>query len=480
MHSNEGAQRTGRAARRSERIMEIKRFFDEHGNLPTLLSDKRLSKFCSNLRHEYKHKKDRLSPQDLDILDEIGFWVNKKTTSATSYELKLYFEEHGHFDVAKSENARLAAFVRRVRYAYHNRDAGGNGTAWKFSGETVSELESIGFTWAFTHRAAPQAARQSFESRIEDLKKYKQKHGHLDILRGEDQSLFDFCNNVRYGRKCPSKGMKITDDRAKALDEIGFPWKASRNESNTTVNKNSGRTMKSFESRLKDLRQYKQQYGHLNVTREEDQSLFFYCSNVRYGRNHPDKGMKITDERVKALDEIGFPWEVSRKVARKFPTRRRQMKSSEATEARFEDRLEDLRQYKQQHGHLNVKIDENKSLYYFCRNVRSGRSHFDRGINGRGIKITDERVKALDEIGFPWKGICVIGAEVTSFEERLDELRKYKHRHGHTNVRWADDISLAAFCSKLRFARKTKKFQFDPTDAKIAALDSIGFDWFGA
>ena len=479
MHSNEGAQRTGRAARRSERIMEIKRFFDEHGNLPTLLSDKRLSKFCSNLRHEYKHKKDRLSPQDLDILDEIGFWVNKKTTSATSYELKLYFEEHGHFDVAKSENARLAAFVRRVRYAYHN-DAGGNGTAWKFSGETVSELESIGFTWAFTHRAAPQAARQSFESRIEDLKKYKQKHGHLDILRGEDQSLFDFCNNVRYGRKCPSKGMKITDDRAKALDEIGFPWKASRNESNTTVNKNSGRTMKSFESRLKDLRQYKQQYGHLNVTREEDQSLFFYCSNVRYGRNHPDKGMKITDERVKALDEIGFPWEVSRKVARKFPTRRRQMKSSEATEARFEDRLEDLRQYKQQHGHLNVKIDENKSLYYFCRNVRSGRSHFDRGINGRGIKITDERVKALDEIGFPWKGICVIGAEVTSFEERLDELRKYKHRHGHTNVRWADDISLAAFCSKLRFARKTKKFQFDPTDAKIAALDSIGFDWFGA
>ncbi|EJK48897.1 hypothetical protein THAOC_32270 [Thalassiosira oceanica] len=55
----------------------------------------------------------------------------------------------------------------------------------------------------------------------------------------------------------------------------------------------------------------------------------------------------------------------------------------------------------------------------------------------------------------------------------------YKHRHGHANVRWADDISLAAFCSQVRFARKTKRInRLNLTDAKIAALDSIGFDWF--
>ena len=95
------------------------------------------------------------------------------------------------------------------------------------------------------------------------------------------------------------------------------------------------------------------------------------------------------------------------------------------------------------------------------------------------MKITEERVKALDEIGFPWGRSCVSVPEAKSFEERLDELRQYKHLNGHTNVRWADDISLAAFCSKVRFARKTGRTdRLGLTDARIAALDSLGFDWF--
>ena len=130
----------------------------------------------------------------------------------------------------------------------------------------------------------------------------------------------------------------------------------------------------------------------------------------------------MTDERVKALDEIGFPW-----------TRTLLGQKS------FESRLADLRRNKQQQGHLNAKQAEDQSLFNFCNNVRYG-----------------------------------------SFEDRLEELRRYKHLHGHTNVRWADDIPLAAFCSKVRFARKTGRTgRLGLTDARIAALDSLGFDdWF--
>lgn len=254
--------------------------------------------------------------------------------------------------------------------------------------------------------------------------------------------------------------MKITGERIKALDEIGFPWarKWASTRGTRTEAKNANGRFKSFESRIEDLKKFKQRNGHLNISREEDQSLFYFCHNVRYSRSNPDKfkGMAVSDDRIKALDEIGFSWAVARKSGKA------------KSETSFESRLADLRQYKQQHGHLNVKQEEDGSLYYFCQIVRTGRNN----PSARGMQITDERVRALDEIGFPWGGM-------KTFEERLDELRKYKRLHGHMNVRWADDISLAAFCSKLRFARKTKKtIRLNLTDAKIAALDSIGFDWF--
>ena len=522
-----------RKDRISEGILKLKSFYDEHGKLPTPQSDKSLSLFCYSLRNRYRHKKDRtdrLSPQDLETLNEIGFrWEcleRCNDSSSCLRELKQYFNEHGHFDVDQTENLRLARYVQSIRYAYNNRDCGKR-TAWKISVEKISELESIGFTW---ERSKIRSAKRSFESRVEDLKKFKQQNGHLNISREKDQSLYGFCNNVRYGRSNPGKGMMITDERVKALDEIGFRWAGTR-ESEGQLK----RSFKSFESRVEDLKKYKQRHGHLKISRKEDQSLFDFCNSIRYGRSNPGKGMMVTDERVKALDEIGFTWagngepggyfksfesrvealkkykqqnghlNISRKedqslhdfcqnvrYGRKNPGKG-MMITDERVKAldeigftwagngepgghfkSFESRVEALKKYKQLHGHLYVTRQEDPSLFNFCNSARTGRNN-----PGKGMKVTDERVKALDEIGFPWGRSCVSGPETKSFEERLDELRKYKHLNGHTDVRWADDISLAAFCSKVRFARKTGRTdRLGLTDARIAALDSLGFDWF--
>ena len=66
---------------------------------------------------------------------------------------------------------------------------------------------------------------------------------------------------------------------------------------------------KSFESRLEALRQYKQQHGHLNIERKDDKSLYKFCDNIRRRRGNPGKNLM---EKIKALDEIGFSWEVAR------------------------------------------------------------------------------------------------------------------------------------------------------------------------
>ena len=70
-----------------------------------------------------------------------------------------------------------------------------------------------------------------------------------------------------------------------------------------------------------------------------------------------------------------------------------------------------------------------------------------------------------------------------TFEERVADLRTYKAKHGHTNVKHTEDKRLAQFCSATRHARKNlHKFKQGKGRAKldeerIAALDAIGFDW---
>jgi len=97
---------------------------------------------------------------------------------------------------------------------------------------------------------------------------------------------------------------------------------------------------------------------------------------MRSARRGTRKGAVITEDRVKALDELGFPW-VGMKMT-------------------FEERLEELTSFKAKHGHVRVTLTHDKSLGRFCRNMRSAR-------RGKGTgSITDNRIKALDELGFDW------------------------------------------------------------------------------
>ncbi|EJK77774.1 hypothetical protein THAOC_00372, partial [Thalassiosira oceanica] len=505
----------------SKRIVELKHFYDEHGKLPTQQSNRSLYEFGRNLRNKYKHKKDMLSPQDLNVLNEIDFWVCKTSVASKRIlELKQFYDEHGELPTNRS-NKSLCIFGRNLRNKYkHKKDS--------LSRQDLDTLEEIGFRVSKTPSAC---------ERILVLKRFVDEHGELPTQQS-NKSLYIFCRNLR---KKQSEGkLSLSRQDMEILDEIGFRWGRAKSNSTSSGTDTPRRiseqilelkrffdkhgklpTPKSNKrfrwesnhkstSRLNELKLHFDEHGHFDVAASENAGLARYVINIRsaynnhrdggrkgsatarkisddtiselesigftwersrprrsptekrfksfeYGRSNPDKGMTVTDERIKALDEIGFSWA----TAGTRGTRTEANKS-------FESRLADLRQYKQQHGHLNISRKEDQSLYYFCQNVRTGRNN----PSARGMQITDERVRALDEIGFPWGGM-------KTFEERLDELRKYKRLHGHMNVRWADDISLAAFCSKLRFARKTKKtIRLNLTDAKIAALDSIGFDWF--
>ena len=112
----------------------------------------------------------------------------------------------------------------------------------------------------------------------------------------------------------------------------------------------------------------------------------------------------------------------------------------------FEQRIEELRVYKEKHGHINVKQKEDSSLYFFCNGIRRTRRE------KRVTRWNDTHIAKLDALGFNWAV-----TEPKSFEQRIEDLRVYKEKHGHVKVKKSDDSSLYQFCSDVRQTHRGKK-----------------------
>ena len=70
---------------------------------------------------------------------------------------------------------------------------------------------------------------RSFDERINDLNEYKQTHGHINVKRNEDSSLYQFCAGIRHSLKQFEKDdtRKLTEERVARLNALGFEWKKS-------------------------------------------------------------------------------------------------------------------------------------------------------------------------------------------------------------------------------------------------------------
>ena len=67
---------------------------------------------------------------------------------------------------------------------------------------------------------------KKFEQRMNDLREYKEKHGHVNVKKSDDRSLYDFCYNIRKARNNPGKSrMLISEERIESLDTLGFDWR---------------------------------------------------------------------------------------------------------------------------------------------------------------------------------------------------------------------------------------------------------------
>jgi hypothetical protein len=91
----------------------------------------------------------------------------------------------------------------------------------------IAALETIGFDWKSILQQNDRNRQVRFIDRLEDLKAYKEKNGHLRVREKDNKSLNSLCKNIRNARRNPeSSKRKVTADQIAALDAIGFDWKS--------------------------------------------------------------------------------------------------------------------------------------------------------------------------------------------------------------------------------------------------------------
>jgi len=138
--------------------------------------------------------------------------------------------------------------------------------------------------------------------------------------------------------------------------------------------------------------------------------------------------------------------------------------------------LEELQEFHQINGHCRVprKYPQNPSLGYWVNDMRT---EFKKRKEGQQSSMTDERIAALNNLGFDWV------LKDTAWEIRLEELQKFHQTNGHCRVpgKYPQNESLGYWVGTMRkdFKKRKEGQQSRLTDERIAALNNFGFDWVG-
>mmetsp|Transcript_25603 Transcript_25603/g.56016 ORF Transcript_25603/g.56016 Transcript_25603/m.56016 type:complete len:521 (-) Transcript_25603:11-1573(-) len=253
--------------------------------------------------------------------------------------------------------------------------------------EKVSKLAEVGIDVKNSSRAAKNLSY--WNEMYASLEAFKREHGHVLVPteKPEYSQLSTWVYNQQkeyrlYKENNPKS--RLTSDLVVRLHDIGFVFE--RREKFLT-----------WEERLSQLEEYKRIHGHCKV-KTNDPELGQWTSKIRreyreYTEGVNDgnrKKLKISSEtmekRIRDLTEVGFVFQAGKRIT--LPPKHKQKS--------WEERFEELLQYKESAGHCIVP----QSTPGLGEWVHRQRKDYKALKEGKPSKMTAERAIQLGEAGF--------------------------------------------------------------------------------
>ena len=200
--------------------------------------------------------------------------------------------------------------------------------------QKIGLLDSIVFTWTI------------WENGFAEIKEYKAMHGDCLVPIENHKELFKWVSTQRLQYKYFQEGKKsaLNQHKIDLLDGIGFTW---------TIHV-------TWDDRFEEMKEYKATHGDRLVPTTNHKELFKWVSTQRLQYKYFQEGKKsaLNQHKIDLLDGIGFTWTIH---------------------VTWEDRFEEIKEYKATHGDYRVPRDSHKQLSAWVNKQKSDYKYFQEG-----------------------------------------------------------------------------------------------------
>lgn len=270
---------------------ELQSFVTAHGHCR--VSDnhnKSLYDWCRRQRQQRQNH--QLTNSQMDRLNAIQFDWHQSTNRTWKEwldDLCQYKKEHGHCAVKYSELYKEKALGQ---WLHRQKKMCRTGKLLPYRRDA---LEKVGIVL----NADVICPHVIWKQWLDLLRQYKIQHGHC-LVKNREQYQGKALGHWINTQKTMHKLGKLTRDRRELLDMIGISWAVS--------------SQTAWENWIALLCRYQQEHGHTNVPYKhkfQGKSLGYWTSTQR---KEYKKG-NLSQDRIKALEELGFQWTLGRSYA---------------------------------------------------------------------------------------------------------------------------------------------------------------------
>ena len=349
----------------------------------------------------------------------------------------------------------------------------------------IRKLNSLGFI----HDPLSEQWEKGFDA----LKVFRKKEGHCLVGRATVIADFRLGSWVNVQR---TKKMRLTPDRIKRLDDLGFSWDARTDQ---------------WEEAFAALEKFGEENGHLIVGKDIMAGGMKLDSWAIRQRQFKNKG-QISPLQIKRLNSIGFSWdprteswEQAFTALEKFHNRERH---SNVPDNHIENGIQlgswiSVQRLLKKKGKLahdrvrrmnnlgvvwDVLSEQWEQAFSAAKKFYKRERHWDipddhiedgvkianwvgvqRGARNKG-KLSQDRLMRLDAVGFSWD------PRSQKWEMRFELLEQFQKREGHCRVPQGlkvDKFNLGSWVNHLRVAKKRGQL----TPERIKRLDGLSFTW---
>jgi hypothetical protein len=383
----------------------------------------RLGTWQSHQRSNYR--KGILSSERIERLEKIGFiWdILEEQFENGTQETLLYKNSTGNPNVpARHKTPKgflLGIWQGNQRNSYKKGE---------ISSDRIKRLEKIGFIW--------DILEEQFENGIQETLLYKNNTGNPNAnARHKTLKGFELGKWQSHQRSNYKKG-ELSSDRIKRLEEIGFIWDPFEEQ---------------FEKGFQETLNYKMSSGNPNTPNHYKTPKGYLLGSWQAHQRAYYRIGKLSPEKIKRFEEIGFTWELF--------------------EEQFEKGFKETLIYNKSTGNPNAPRN-----YMTPERYRIGRWQEVQKRSYNTGKLSPDRIKRLEEIGFKWK-VMENKPHRLGWDRWYELNMKYKDEFGVANA--ANNYMTPERYRLGRWQevqkRSYRKGELSPD--RIKRLEEIGFKW---